>query len=201
MKVFQYIRGMINSFGEDYIVVDNNDIGYKIYTSLGTITTVKGRQDKLTIYTQQVVREDDISIYGFYSREELKMFQLLTTVTGVGAKVALGILSSISIGNLAGMIISEDITGLTKAQGVGKKTAQRIILELKDKIDHKLAVIEPTLIPTKLVLGDGNDEVTNALMALGYTKSEAVSAVQEVEYGSNGVEDMIRRALKVLAKP
>lgn len=201
MKVFQYIRGMINSFGEDYIVVDNNDIGYKIYTSLGTITTVKGRQDKVTVYTQQVVREDDISIYGFYSREELKMFQLLTTVTGVGAKVALGILSSISIGNLAGMIISEDITGLTKAQGVGKKTAQRIILELKDKIDHKLAVIEPTLIPTKLVLGDGNDEVINALMALGYTKSEAVSAVQEVEYGSSGVEDMIRRALKVLAKP
>ncbi|MFT9494039.1 Holliday junction branch migration protein RuvA [Anaerosolibacter sp.] len=199
--MFQYIRGMINSFGEDYIVVDNNDIGYKIYTSLGTITTVKGRQDKVTVYTQQVVREDDISIYGFYSREELKMFQLLTTVTGVGAKVALGILSSISIGNLAGMIISEDITGLTKAQGVGKKTAQRIILELKDKIDHKLAVIEPTLIPTKLVLGDGNDEVINALMALGYTKSEAVSAVQEVEYGSSGVEDMIRRALKVLAKP
>ncbi|MDF2547091.1 MAG: ruvA [Anaerosolibacter sp.] len=201
MKVFEYIRGMINSFGEDYIVVDNNDIGYKIFTSLGTITTVKGRQDKVTVYTQQVVREDDISIYGFYSREELKMFQLLTTVTGVGAKVALGILSSISIGNLAGMIISEDITGLTKAQGVGKKTAQRIILELKDKIDHKVAVIEPTLIPTKLVLGDGNDEVTNALMALGYTKSEAVSAVQEVEYGSSGVEDMIRRALKVLAKP
>ncbi|WP_300300648.1 Holliday junction branch migration protein RuvA [Anaerosolibacter sp.] len=199
--MFEYIRGMINSFGEDYIVVDNNDIGYKIFTSLGTITTVKGRQDKVTVYTQQVVREDDISIYGFYSREELKMFQLLTTVTGVGAKVALGILSSISIGNLAGMIISEDITGLTKAQGVGKKTAQRIILELKDKIDHKVAVIEPTLIPTKLVLGDGNDEVTNALMALGYTKSEAVSAVQEVEYGSSGVEDMIRRALKVLAKP
>jgi Holliday junction DNA helicase RuvA len=191
---------MIDSFGEDFIVVENNDIGYKIYTSLETITTVKGSQDRIKIYTQQVVREDDISIYGFYTREELKMFQLLTTVTGVGAKVALGILSSISIGSLAGMIISEDITGLTKAQGVGKKTAQRIILELKDKIDHKLAVIEPTLIPTKPISGDIHDEVTNALIALGYTRSEATSAVQEVEYGSNGVEDMIRRALKVLAK-
>ncbi|MBB6214851.1 Holliday junction DNA helicase RuvA [Anaerosolibacter carboniphilus] len=198
--MFQYIKGTIDSFGEDYIVIENHDIGYKIYTSLETIGAVKGRQGKIIIFTQMVVREDDISVYGFSTREELKMFQLLTTVTGVGAKVALGILSSISIGNLAGMIISEDITGLTKAQGVGKKTAQRIVLELKDKIDHKLAILEPSLIPLKPTFTDANDEVVNALMALGYNRGEALAAVHEVEYGSNGVEDMIRRALKVLAK-
>lgn len=198
--MFQYIKGTMDSFGEDYIVIENNDIGFKVHTSLATIGAIKGIQDKVTIFTQMVVREDDISIYGFSTKEELKMFQLLTTVTGVGAKVALGILSSISIGNLAGMIISEDITGLTKAQGVGKKTAQRIILELKDKIDHKLAILEPTLLPLKPVFVEANDEVVNALIALGYNRVEALSAVHEVEYGSTGIEDMIRRALKVLAK-
>ncbi len=198
--MFQYIKGTMDSFGEDYIVIENNDIGFKIHTSLATIGALKGIQGKVTVFTQMVVREDDISVYGFSTKEELKMFQLLTTVTGVGAKVGLGILSSISIGSLAGMIISEDITGLTKAQGVGKKTAQRIILELKDKIDHKLAILEPTLLPVKPVFTEANDEVVNALMALGYNRGEALSAVHEVEYGSNGIEDMIRRALKLLAK-
>lgn len=198
--MFQYIKGNLEFVGEDYIVIDNHDIGYKIYTSHLSISELKAKGEKVKVYTQIMIRDEDITIYGFSTREELKMFQLLMTVTSVGAKVALGILSSVPLGKLVGVILSEDIQGLTKAQGVGKKTAQRIILELKDKVDPSMAVFELSFIPTPQMAGDDADEAVNALVALGYGKTEALTAVSEAKTVSVNVEDMIKKALRLLAK-
>lgn len=198
--MFQYIKGTLDTIGEDYIVIENGDIGYKIFTSNQTMMDIRGKHDKVILYTQMILREDELSIYGFSKREELKMFQLLTTVTGIGAKVALGILSSFPLGKLAVMIIAEDVAGLTKAQGVGKKTAQRIVLELKDKIDQSIVFLEPAFAPTASATDDPDDEAVSALMGLGYNRAEALSAIHAVKAGSMNIEDMIKRALKVLAK-
>ncbi|WZL71545.1 Holliday junction branch migration protein RuvA [Clostridiaceae bacterium 35-E11] len=198
--MFQYIKGNLEFIGEDYIVIDNHDIGYKIYTSYLSISEFKAKNEKVKVYTQIIIRDEDVTIYGFSTREELKMFQLLMTVTSVGAKVALGILSSVPLGRLIGVILSEDIQGLTKAQGVGKKTAQRIILELKDKVDPNMAVFELSFIPTPQLARDDADEAVDALVALGYGKTEALKAVTEAKAASINVEDMIKKALKLLVK-
>ncbi|QEK12061.1 Holliday junction branch migration protein RuvA [Crassaminicella thermophila] len=197
--MFEYIKGSLEFIGKDYIVVDNQNIGYKIHTSNASIADFKTNSEKVTVYTQLIVREDDMSIFGFSTREELKMFQLLTTVTGIGSKVALAILSSIPIGRLTGIIVSEDVNSLTKAQGVGKKTAQRIILELKDKVDSKMAIIEPSLISTQLLDND-TEEAISALMALGYTKGEAKTTINKVKDSCNSIEEIIKKALVFLSK-
>ncbi|QZY57059.1 Holliday junction branch migration protein RuvA [Crassaminicella profunda] len=198
--MYEYIKGRLEFIGEDYVVIDNRDIGYKIYTSGESIAHLKTELEKVIVYTQLIVRDDDMSIFGFATKEELKMFQLLTTVTGIGPKVGLGILSSIPMNQLIGIIISEDIQGLTKAQGVGKKTAQRIILELKEKVDHKLAMFEPTLIPKVETVDGDKEEAVSALVALGYTKVEANKAVDYVKDSCKNVEEMIKKALKFLSK-
>ncbi|MCT4621451.1 MAG: Holliday junction branch migration protein RuvA [Marinisporobacter sp.] len=199
--MYEYIKGTLAFIGEEYVVIDNRDIGYKIYTSGSSIAYLKAELEKVIVYTQLIVRDDDMSIFGFATKQELKMFQLLTTVTGIGPKVALGILSSIPMSELIGIIVSEDIQGLTKAQGVGKKTAQRIILELKEKVDHKLAIFEPTLIPkVETVVNDNKEEAVSALVALGYTKAEAKRAVDYVKDSCKNIEEIIKKGLKFLSK-
>ena len=198
--MFHFIKGRLDYIGEDFIVLDNRDIGYKIFTSMTTVSDIGGDKDLITMYTQMVVREDDISLYGFSSREELKMFQLLTTVSGVGAKVGLGILSSIQHQKLAEVIFSEDIIGLTKAHGVGKKTAQRIILELKEKIHSQNLTMEGKIGTTPKAGGDLLYEAIEALVSLGYGKNEATAAIAEVAESSSTLEEFIKNALRVLAR-
>lgn len=197
--MFHFIKGNPDFFGEDFVVIENNAIGYKIFTSLTTMTSVRQLKANVMMYTQLVVREDDMSLFGFDTREELKMFQLLTTVSGVGAKVALGILSSIEHSQLAEIIHSEDVNSLTKAHGVGKKTAQRIILELKEKIDiQEVAAIRRIEIPE--TLGNIQNEAVEALVALGYGKNEAELTVSQVSSENNSTEKIIKAALKTLAR-
>ncbi|AOT72812.1 Holliday junction branch migration protein RuvA [Geosporobacter ferrireducens] len=198
--MFHFIKGRLDYVGEDFIVLENRDIGYKIFTSLATVSDINGDKEQVTIYTQMVVREDDISLYGFSSREELKMFQLLTTVSGVGAKVGLGILSSIQHQKLAEMIFSEDVTGLTKAHGVGKKTAQRIILELKEKIHAQDLTMEGKSVVMPKSGGDLLHEAVDALVSLGYGKNEAIAAIAEVSESSSSLEQFIKNALRILAR-
>jgi len=195
-----YIKGDVAFVGEDFIVIDNHDIGYKINTSDVSISDIKGHEwEKITIYTMMIHREDDMSIYGFSTQEELKMFQMLITVSGVGARLALGILSSIPYNELVGMIIVEDIGGLVKAQGVGKKTAQRMVLELKDKIDKHLSFIQPVFNQQSNTKND-MQEAVNALMALGYAKSEAEKAVAAVEDEGLNIEGIIKKSLRFLSR-
>jgi len=193
-----YIKGMIIHSGEDYLVLDNSEIGYKIFTSLTSIASVNVIE-KVTMYTVLIHREDDMSIYGFTTQDELKIFQLLTTVSGVGPKLALGILSSIPYNQLVGMIGSEDITGLLKAHGVGKKTAQRIVLELKDKVDHTI-FLKNAGSGIQVRQDNKVEEAINALISLGYIRSEAERIVIMVNDDSLNIEELIKKALKCLLR-
>ncbi|WP_129597560.1 Holliday junction branch migration protein RuvA [Anaerophilus nitritogenes] len=198
--MLEYIKGDLIEIKEEYIIVDHNDIGYKIYTTSSSIVNFKEIHKKIIVYTQLIVREDDMSIFGFSTKDELKIFRLLTTVNGIGPKVALGILSSIPYKSLVGVIISEDLNTLIKAQGVGKKTGQRIILELKDKVDHDMAIFESNLLQVQMNKSDDTQEALDALIILGYTKAEANKAIDVVKDSSKSVEMMIKNALKILSR-
>lgn len=194
--MYSYIKGTVEEINLDYIVIDNNNIGYKINVSSNTIKDLHlGNMAK--IYTKLIVREDDMSLCGFASRKELEMFKLLTSVSKIGPKVGLGILSCATPPQLSAYILSEDIAKLSKCPGVGKKTAERIILELKDKVDKESAEFEATLFnqaPTGLEL----DEAVKALLALGYSNVESKEAVQKFKKDGLKTEDLIKKALTYL---
>ncbi|MFL8634582.1 Holliday junction branch migration protein RuvA [Clostridioides difficile] len=191
--MYSYIKGTVEEIYIDSIVVENNGIGYKINVSSNTIMNLQvGEATK--IYTKLIVREDDMSLCGFVSREELKMFELLTSVSKIGPKVALSILSFASPAQLGAYILSEDIGNLSKAPGVGKKTAERIVLELKDKVDKNNIEFEPTLLSQKPTL-ISQDESVDALVALGYTLSESKEAVQKCKKDGMNTEAIIKKAL------
>ena len=191
--MYSYIKGTLEEIYIDSIVVENNGIGYKINVSSNTIMNLQvGEATK--IYTKLIVREDDMSLCGFVSREELKMFELLTSVSKIGPKVALSILSFASPAQLGAYILSEDIGKLSKAPGVGKKTAERIVLELKDKVDKNNIEFEPTLLSQKPTL-ISQDESVDALVALGYTLSESKEAVQKCKKDGMNTEAIIKKAL------
>jgi Holliday junction DNA helicase RuvA len=199
--MLDYIKGYVEHIDEDYIVVECNDIGYKIITSLTTIADLQHHGEKVCVFTEMVVREDSITLCGFSSKNELKMFKLLTSVSGVGTKVGMAILSSIAYTSLYTILISGDVDALTKANGVGKKTAQRIILELKDKvkkvmhisIDHG-EVIQETLDMTHTNFEDAKA----ALLSLGYSHNEINEGVSGIETSNLSTEDIIKLALKNL---
>ncbi|HCU2662030.1 Holliday junction branch migration protein RuvA [Clostridioides difficile] len=191
--MYSYIKGTVEEIYIDSIVVENNGIGYKINVSSNTIMNLQvGEATK--IYTKLIVREDDMSLCGFVSREELKMFELLTSVSKIGPKVALSILSFASPAQLGAYILNEDIGKLSKAPGVGKKTAERIVLELKDKVDKNNIEFEPTLLSQKPTL-ISQDESVDALVALGYTLSESKEAVQKCKKDGMNTEAIIKKAL------
>lgn len=191
--MYSYIKGTVEEIYIDSIVVENNGIGYKINVSSNTIMNLQVGEDT-KIYTKLIVREDDMSLCGFVSREELKMFELLTSVSKIGPKVALSILSFASPAQLGAYILSEDIGKLSKAPGVGKKTAERIVLELKDKVDKNNIEFEPTLLSQKPTL-ISQDESVDALVALGYTLSESKEAVQKCKKDGMNTEAIIKKAL------
>ena len=191
--MYSYIKGTVEEIYIDSIVVENNGIGYKINVSSNTIMNLQvGEATK--IYTKLIVREDDMSLCGFVSREELKIFELLTSVSKIGPKVALSILSFASPAQVGAYILSEDIGKLSKAPGVGKKTAERIVLELKDKVDKNNIEFEPTLLSQKPTL-ISQDESVDALVALGYTLSESKEAVQKCKKDGMNTEAIIKKAL------
>ena len=191
--MYSYIKGTIEEIRLDSIVIENNNIGYKINVSSNTIQDLQmGKMAK--IYTKLIVREDDMSLCGFYSQEELQMFELLTSVSKIGPKVGIGILSFATPKQLGAFILSEDIAKLSKAPGVGKKTAERIILELKDKIDKHNVEFEPTLL-SQAPIGVSQDEAVDALVALGYSLQEAKEAVEKCKKDGLNTEDIIKKSL------
>ena len=143
--MYSYIKGNIEEINLDSLVIEANNIGYKVNASSNTIASVK-LGEFCKIYTKLIVREDDMSLCGFASKEELNMFELLTSVSKIGPKVGLGILSFATPKQIGAYIVSEDVAKMSKAPGVGKKTAERIILELKDKVDKTNIEFEPTLL-------------------------------------------------------
>ena len=194
--MYSYIKGIIEEINLDHIVIDKNGIGYKINASANTIMKVKiGHECK--IYTKLIVKEDDMSLCGFYDKEELKMFELLTSISKIGPKVGLGILSFASPRQIGAYILSEDIVKLSKAPGVGKKTAERIVLELKDKVDKNNVEFEATLLTSQPVVVS-QDEALDALVALGYSLQESKEAVQKCKKDGLNTEDIIKKSLSYL---
>ena len=194
--MYSYIKGIIEEINLDHIVIDNNGIGYKINASANTIMKVKiGHECK--IYTKLIVKQDDMSLCGFYDKEELKMFELLTSISKIGPKVGLGILSFASPRQIGAYILSEDIVKLSKAPGVGKKTAERIVLELKDKVDKNNVEFEATLLTSQPVVVS-QDEALDALVALGYSLQESKEAVQKCKKDGLNTEDIIKKSLSYL---
>ena len=181
--MFAYIKGSLEVKTNGYIVIDVNGIGYKIFMSETAINKLGAIGEIIKIHTYVRVREDDISIYGFNTNEELRMFELLLSVSGIGAKSALVILSNVSVSSFALAIINNDINLLKKLPGIGPKTAQRVILELKDKLkkENEIVANENTdisdTINTAIMDDEKIAEATAALKVLGYTGKEIEKAL------------------------
>ncbi|MDF2519964.1 MAG: ruvA [Clostridia bacterium] len=192
--MYEYLRGILDSIQEDYLVIDVNGVGYKVSTSQNTIRNAKA-DAAVKIFTQLIVKEDDMVLYGFDTKDELNMFKLLNTVSGVGPKAAVGLLNQFKAQEIALAIISKDGARLTRAQGIGKKTAERIILELRDKINTESAIAPQSI-------DNDSSEITQvieALTSLGYAYSEAAQAVSKLKNAAGPIDAMIKEALKILA--
>jgi len=195
--MYDYIKGKYKGIFKDYVSIENGGIGYKVYTSGNSMAMMPGIDEETTLYLTQIVREDFIGLYGFTSRDELELFSILITINGVGAKAALSLLSASSPGNLKYAIVNENESLLLKAPGIGKKIAQRLILELKGKlkIEDFSGMDETT--KKKAMSENISNEALAALMTLGYTEREAKTALKHVEEDQS-IESIIKDALKYL---
>ena len=197
--MYSYIKGILEMKFNNYIVVENGGIGYKIFMPQSTIEKIGDVGNTVKVYTHYHVREDEISLYGFLTNEELNMFELLISVSGIGAKSAISMLSNITPSSFALAVISNDIAKLTKIPGVGPKSAQRIVLELKDKLKTDEAFEKHD---EKIVNAISNDnkvqEAVSALQVLGYNRKEIEKALENVDKENLSVEDIIRKGLSVL---
>ena len=199
--MYAYIKGTLEEKSTDSIVVETAGIGYKIYVSEHTMQKLGEIGEKVKIYTHYHVREDNISLYGFLSNEELKMFELLLQVSGIGAKTAITMLSNITPSKFALAIISNDLKTLTKIPGIGNKSAQRMVLELKDKLKTQTA-IEGAEEDT-IAQPDNNESISEAgqaLQILGYNKGEIAKVFDKIETHNISTEELIKEALKCLAR-
>jgi Holliday junction DNA helicase RuvA len=198
--MYAYIKGTLEEKSTDSIVVETAGIGYKIYVSEHTMAKLGEIGEKVKIYTHYHVREDNISLYGFMSNEELKMFELLLQVSGIGAKTAIAMLSNITPSKFALAIISNDLKTLTKIPGIGNKSAQRMVLELKDKLKTQTAIEDDEEETTPNDNSESINEAGQALQILGYNKSEISKVFDKFDTHNLSTEDLIKEALKRLAR-
>ena len=199
--MFAYIKGILESKNENYIIIDVNGIGYKIFMPSSGINRLPETGKIVKVHTYYHVREDNISLYGFNTQEELKMFELLISVSGIGTKSALAILSEISPSSFALSVISGDVSALVKIPGIGNKTAQRMILELKDKLKTEQAITKNNLKNVNIEYNnkDNISEASSALQVLGYTKKEIDKVLVSSDLNGLSIEDIIKKALKKLS--
>ena len=197
-----YIKGTLESKQTDYIVIDVGGLGYKIYMSTIAIDKLPKTGETIKVHTYYKVREDDISIYGFNTQEELRMFELLVSVSGIGAKTAISMLSMSDPLEFAIAIISDDVKYLTQMPGVGTKSAQRIILELKDKIKKEKAITELKDATIKQVVKDDGktQEAIDALQVLGYNKKDIENVFKNIDKKELTLEELIKKGLSELSK-
>ena len=204
-----YIKGTLEMKMTDYVVVDVGGLGYKIYMSDVGIEKLGGIGETVKIHTYYRAREDDVSIFGFNTLEELKMFELLLGVSGVGAKTALTMLAICEPSEFALAVISEDVTTLTKIPGIGPKSAKRIILELKDKIkmEQQVEAIKnevnkqtKTKMQQVIEANEKQEEAIAALQVLGYNKKEIEKAFEKLEVEGLTTEELIKKGLSLLGR-
>ena len=202
-----YIKGELASKQIGYVVIDVGGLGYKVFMSEISINNIGNVGDIVKVHTYYRVMEDDISIFGFNTQEELRMFELLISVSGVGAKTAVVMLGTIEPSDFAIAVITEDINTLKQIPGIGPKSAQRIVLELKDKIkkEQQIAELEIASKGTKskikeVIIEDNKiSEATTALQVLGYTKPDIDKALEQIDKNDSTLEEIIKQSLKILS--
>ena len=198
--MYAYIKGTLEEKNKDSIVIDVGGIGYKIFLSEQSLSKLGELGEIIKVYTHYHVREDNISLYGFLSNEELKTFELLIQVSGIGAKTAITMLSNITPSQFAVAIITDDVKTLTKIPGVGSKSAQRMILELKDKLKTEDAISKDTEVKAKVENNENTEEAIQALQILGYNKGVINKAIEKLDLNGLSTEDIIKLALKHLSR-
>ena len=195
--MYSYIKGKITESGENYIVVENNGIGYELSVSVNAVCELSKQSGDVKVYCYLSVREDGVSLFGFSSEREKSMFLQLIGVSGVGPKLALTALSGMTTEQFAAAIVRSDIKALSKIKGVGKKTAERIVLELRDKVSKDYEAVGETDVVTSAAKSEeANEDAVLALMTLGYTKQEAEAAVLRVQKDGMPLEQLVYAALK-----
>ncbi len=199
--MYTYIKGIFIGINKDYVTVENNGIGYKVYVSGSTMAAMPKTGEEVLLYLVQIVRDDFIGLYGFFTEEEREMFNKLLIINGVGAKACLSLLSISKVNNLKYAIITGDENTITKAPGIGKKIAQRIILELKDKLEADKLILNVTDDSEEGQYIYESDkkvaEVMGALISLGYSEKEAEKAINTCDK-SMSLENIIKACLKFL---
>ena len=194
--MYAYIKGDLEEKSNGFVVIENNGIGYKIFMSNTAIGRLGELHSKVKVYTYYQVREDNISLYGFNTKEELRMFELLISVSGVGSKSAINMLSNIEASSFAVAVVSNDIKKISSIKGIGNKTAQRLVLELKDKLkaEQELTKLEEV----KEVVEDEeiSSEASDALQILGYNRKDIERVLKKIDIKSLSTEEIIKEALK-----
>lgn len=203
--MISFIRGQVVDSTENSVIVETAGIGYEIFMTGTAIEKAVRSEGKVKIHTHFHVREDVMQLFGFLSRDDLHMFRLLLGVNGIGPKAALGVLAGLTADELSFAILSDDVKTLSRAPGIGKKTAQKLILELKDKLkledafEKKLLHQQEEAIAAGENILDGSKEAVEALVALGYSSTDALRAVRKVtDVAPDDVEAILKAALKNL---
>ncbi len=204
--MYAYIKGVIIEISEDNVILECNNIGYNIHVPFSVVQKLPGVGSEIKIYTYTCVREDAFILYGFLSQDDLWIFKKLITVNGIGPKGALGILSAMSADDLRFAIIAGDAKAISKAPGIGTKSAERIILDLKDKVSIDFDKKDGSLVPLgNNLTSESNNEARNeaieAMIALGYSSSDAVKAVNQLIITDDMESNVIlKQALKIISR-
>ncbi len=192
--MYHYIKGILTYTDENIVVVEAGGVGYELYASFSTVEKLGKIGDMCKIYSYLSVREDEMSLYGFADLAEKELFLKLINVSGIGCKMAISILNSASLSDIISSIVRADVNRLSKIKGIGKKTAERLVVELRDKLSQGTeytAVASPFGLTVSV-----NSEAVEALMSLGYTRQDAQAAVARVERPDMRTEDIVLAALK-----
>lgn len=193
------LRGIVwEKLPPNIVVIDANGVGYEVEVPISTFSVLPSLKDEASLYIQQIVREDANLLYGFHTLEEKEAFRVLIKVSGIGPKSAIVILSGLSVAELYDVIANEDVSRLTKVPGIGKKTAERLIVELKDKI-KAISVSSNDLFATEKAQNPFNDAVL-ALTTLGYKSSDAEKMIKKIMKPGMAVDELIKVALQSLMK-
>lgn len=196
-----YLKGELTDIRENYVVIEVGNIGYEVYLPASAIMELPPRGSAIKLYTYLHVREDAISLFGFLTKDDLEMFKLLITVNGIGPKGALGILSAISADDIRFAVLAEDAKTIAKAPGIGSKTASKLILELKDKFKLETAFEQRLMNQEDKRAGSGifgkKEEAVQALTVLGYSGSEALKIVNQIDITEDMTsEEILKQCLK-----
>lgn len=195
-----YLHGKAEIIGTDYVIIECASVGYKVFMSTNDIAVITNNSEDIRVYTSMYIREDIIALYGFLNQEDLKLFELLITISGIGPKAAINIFSVMTGNDLKFAVLSDDVTSICKAPGIGKKTAQKLILELKDKFSLD-TVFEERFDGANINSPLINDEFAaalEALVSLGYSATEAKSALNKCADKNSDADKLIKEALRYL---